>query len=107
MAVRRGPITVRFVLDGATSRNVDGPVEDRFVARVGFALPKRIGPATARNRLRRRIRSVVAATSAELPRGDYLISAGSGATMLSYPALQELLGSAIASVTSSRRRGGL
>ncbi len=50
---RRGPITVTYVVSG-----------DDSVPRVAYAVGKRVGGAVVRNRLRRRLRAVVAEASA-------------------------------------------
>ena len=97
-------MSVRFVADRSCSSDREALEAHCPAVRVGFAIPKRLGPATARNRLRRRIRSVVAAGASQFPRGDYLITAGSGATGLSYQSLRELLISAVAGI-AGRRRG--
>jgi ribonuclease P protein component len=43
--------------------------------RVAFAVARRIGTAVARNRLRRRLRALLARRAADLPPGLYLIGA--------------------------------
>jgi ribonuclease P protein component len=43
--------------------------------RVAFAIARRLGTAVARNRLRRRLRALLASRAAELPPGLYLIGA--------------------------------
>jgi ribonuclease P protein component len=42
---------------------------------VAFAIARRLGTAVARNRLRRRLRALLARRAAELPPGLYLIGA--------------------------------
>lgn len=49
--------------------------------RVAYAIGRVVGPATARNRLRRRLRAIMA--EVELEPGTYLLSAGPGAARLS------------------------
>ena len=50
--------------------------------RVAFALGRTLGPAVARNRLRRRLRVLL--SSVDLPPGLYLIGAGPGVVERSY-----------------------
>jgi ribonuclease P protein component len=50
---------------------------------VGYAIGKSCGNAVTRNRLRRRLRAVVAETAAELPRGTYLVRTDPSAAALS------------------------
>lgn len=71
---RSGPIVVTAVLD-------DGSSEPR----VAYALPRAVGSAVHRNRLRRRLRAIAGACALEP--GSYLISASPGATALSYDEL--------------------
>ena len=59
------------------------------VPAVAFAVGKPVGPAVARNRLRRRLRAVVAASAP--PPGTYLVSAGPAAKTLSDQELRELV----------------
>lgn len=59
------------------------------VPAVAFALGKTVGPAVARNRLRRRLRHLVA-DAAPAP-GTYLVSAGPAARTLSDQELRALL----------------
>lgn len=67
--VRRGPLSVVFLDDGP-----DGP------PRVAYAITKRVGSAVVRNRLRRRLRAIVAdlvrSHPGAVPPGALLLSAG-------------------------------
>jgi ribonuclease P protein component len=56
---------------------------------VAYAVGRNVGGAVARNRLRRRLRAVVAAL--DLAPGTYLIGAGPAAATLSSQDLRELL----------------
>ncbi|MFO7591077.1 MAG: ribonuclease P protein component [Acidimicrobiia bacterium] len=61
--VRRGPIMVRRV-----------PSDDG-TTRVAYAIGRTVGSAVVRNRIRRRVRAVVAARGDDLAPGAYLIGA--------------------------------
>jgi ribonuclease P protein component len=74
---RVGPITVTWVLDEGP-----GPV------RVGYAIGRPVGNAVQRNRLRRRLRAVVAELAGDLSSGAYLIGVKPEATAMSFNELQ-------------------
>ena len=59
---------------------------DTDSVRIAYAIPKAVGPAVVRNRLRRRLRAIVR----ELPwaPGDHLISASPVAAELSFDQLR-------------------
>jgi ribonuclease P protein component len=61
---RSGPLWVAWV----------APVDPECPPRVAYAIGRRVGGAVVRNRLRRRLRAVVA--DVVLPPGDYLIGVG-------------------------------
>lgn len=63
--------------------------------RCAYAIGRTVGGAVVRNRLRRRIRAVLATLDPPLPPGDYLVGAAPGAAGLSSTELRELLGSAV------------
>ena len=46
--------------------------------RVAFAVPRKVGTAVERNRCRRRLRAVVAETTASIPAGTYLVAIDQG-----------------------------
>lgn len=56
---------------------------------MGFALGRSFGPAVARNRLRRRLRAVLAERGEVLPAGLYVLGASPRALALSPAALNE------------------
>ena len=58
---------------------------------VAFALGRRIGGAVTRNRLRRRLRALVAEVAPQLPPGWYLVGVTSAAAPEPFAALQEQL----------------
>lgn len=80
--VRRGPIGVSY-LAGTSS------------VAVAFAVPKSIGSAVVRNRIRRRLRAVfnelVKDDSNLVESGDYLVSVTSPLAQLSYLELRSLV----------------
>lgn len=63
--------------------------------RVAYAVGRRVGGAVARNRLRRRLRGVMADLEATLPSGAYLISAGPDAAGLAYQDLRRTVAEAV------------
>jgi ribonuclease P protein component len=90
---RRGHITVTFVVSGDDSR-----------PRVAYAVGKRVGGAVVRNRLRRRLRAVVADASASLTPGAYLVAAGREAAGLPYEDLKAQVTAAMTSASRDRRQ---
>lgn len=74
---RCGPINVNFTRD-------DGPMQ----AKVGYAVGKRVGGAVVRNRLRRRLRSVVSEVEEQLRPGSYLVTAAPEANGLTHEELK-------------------
>lgn len=74
---RVGPLTVTRLADGA-----DPP-------RVAFAVGRPVGSAVARNRLRRRLRAIVADVGPQP--GTYLLSAGSAAGTLAHQDLRAVV----------------
>jgi ribonuclease P protein component len=71
--VRRGPITVTWL--------AGDPAEP---PRVAYAIGRRAGGAVVRNRIRRRLRSIMQELRAQLRPGAYLVGAATGAASLSY-----------------------
>jgi ribonuclease P protein component len=62
---------------------------------VAFAIGRRAGSAVVRNRLRRRLRTLVREASPRLPPGAYLINAASEAATLPYQDLRMTLNQAL------------
>jgi len=87
--VRRGPVSVAFL------RAPDGP------PRVAYAIGRAAGPAVARNRLRRRLRAIVA--TVPLSPGAYLIAAGPEAGGLAFTALAAVVGDGLRAAGHDRR----
>lgn len=59
--------------------------------RVGYAIGKVVGKAVTRNKVRRRLQAAVAAVSADLGPGTYLIGAGPAAASATYGELSSAL----------------
>ena len=83
LRVRRGPITVTYVMTPSS----------QLPPRVGFAIGRHVGSAVVRNRLRRRLREIVR----EHPpaSGDYLITTGPAAAALTFAQLRGIVGDAL------------
>jgi ribonuclease P protein component len=73
-----GPVRVQFIPTPGTDR----------ARQVAFAVPRKVGGAVERNRVRRRLRAVVAETSAALPPGAYLIGTDQGVRGLPFQELR-------------------
>ena len=91
---RRGPVTVTY----APVRSDPGAP-----ARVAYAVGKRVGGAVERNRLRRRLRAIVAETADGVPPGAYLIAAGPEAAGTGFEELKRTVAAAMTSATEERR----
>ena len=68
------------------------------VVRVAYAIPKPVGSAVVRNRVRRRLRSILAGIDRSprpLPSGDYLVHVRPGAADSSFDELRRHLIEAI------------
>ena len=66
--------------------------------RVAFAVGRPVGTAVRRNRLRRRLRAILAGQ--ELAPGSYLVAAGPEATALSDEELRKVVAAALDEVTA-------
>jgi ribonuclease P protein component len=86
--VRRGPVSVTFVAGGS-----DEP------PRVAYAVGRRVGSAVRRNRLRRRLRAVVADLAPEMRPGAYLVGAAPAAADLPYGELKAVVSQALRAVS--------
>ncbi len=80
----RGLLWVRYLPDPSLD-----------AAHVAYSLPRRMGPAVTRNKVRRRLREIIRCLDAQaeggLPAGLYLIGARRGSHRLSYAGLKKLL----------------
>lgn len=87
---RSGPVTVTYLPEPATSPNSP--------PRVAFSVGKRVGAATVRNRVRRRLRAAMVERSeaALLKPGAYLVSAGPGLVASDWATLGARLDEALA-----------
>ncbi|MHB1434446.1 MAG: ribonuclease P protein component [Streptosporangiaceae bacterium] len=102
VAVRRGRRAGRACVVGhlAVRSDVDEP------ARVGFIVSRAVGPAVVRNRVRRRLRHLVAGYLQSLPRGSLVVlRANPPAATASQADLAADLGSVIRALL--RRQGGV
>ncbi|MGH9075999.1 MAG: ribonuclease P protein component [Acidimicrobiales bacterium] len=86
---RSGPLTVSWSGDGSP----DPPC-------VAFAIGRKVGPAVRRNRLRRRLRAILAADAPRLAPGAYLVNAAPGADTLSFDELRTNLMHALESLAA-------
>ena len=83
---RRGPISMTFL-----------PGDPSLPPRVAYAVGKRVGPAVARNRVRRRMRAATLAHRGELqPGGAYLFGAAPGAASASFVEIDAAMGELLA-----------
>src|SRR5581483_294264 len=83
--VRRGPVTVSWL--------PEPPGSPPTIPRAAYAIGRHIGGAVQRNRLRRRLRAVMA--GAELAPGAYLVGASVEAADLSAKELQSIVKQAL------------
>jgi ribonuclease P protein component len=74
---RAGPLTVTYSMQKSWSRS-----------EVAYAISRQVGSAVVRNRLRRRLRSIMAEVGPSLPIGAYGIRAGHGAPELGFDELK-------------------
>jgi ribonuclease P protein component len=74
---RSGPVTVTYVVQKSWSRS-----------EVAYAISRQVGSAVVRNRLRRRLRSIMTEMAPSLPVGAYGIRVGVGAPALGFDELR-------------------
>jgi len=70
---------------------IHGGVNDREHARLGMAVPRRVGNAPRRNRIRRRIREAFRQVRAELPSIDLVVHVRPHEPLLEVAEIQEIL----------------
>lgn len=101
---RSGPLTVAFVEDSSWSG-----------AEVAYAINRKVGIAVVRNRLRRRLKAIMAEMAPSLPAGAYVVRAGPDAPSLGFEELKVAMSQALKKAThrqvglyptASRRREG-
>ena len=85
---RSGPFNVRFVYQSTWSRT-----------EVAYAINRRVGNAVVRNRLRRRMRAVMAEQASSLPVGAYVVSTGPGGSKLGFDELKVAMSQALERAT--------
>lgn len=90
--VRAGVVSIVWVPD------------DRPVPRVAYAIGRRTGGAVVRNRIRRRLRAIVASLGSEVAPGAYLISAGADAEQATHDQLRTSVRAAFEKIRA--RQGG-
>lgn len=71
--------------------------------RVAYAVGRSVGPAVVRNKVRRRLRALVASVAADLAPGSYLIAASPRAAGSSYGELRSSLCTALRALASTGR----
>ncbi len=91
--VRRGPLTVTFA-----------PGESGGPPQVAYAIGRKVGGAVVRNRLRRRLRAIVAELAPALRPGAYLLGATAEATGLSFEELRAVVAEAVQAISNEQRR---
>ena len=84
--VRCGPLRVSWV-----------PAPDGSTACVAYAIGRRVGPAVVRNRLRRRLRAILA--EVRPAPGDYLVVTDPGAVSLPFSELKALVSKALTTLS--------
>jgi ribonuclease P protein component len=94
--VRRGPVTVVYLPAAAPP------------PRAAFAISRKVGNAVARNKVRRRLRSILRELESpvageQLPNGTYLLTTRPGVAELPYSELSGLVSSACRAVTGADR----
>jgi ribonuclease P protein component len=94
----RGALVVHLLAAPATVQ-----AEHREI-RAGFVVPRTVGGAVIRNRVKRRLRHLVRDRMGGLPPGsDLVVRARPGAATRSYPELGADLDAALAAIVASRR----
>jgi ribonuclease P protein component len=69
-------------------------------SQVAYAVGRKVGNAVERNRLRRRMRAIVAARAAELPVGAYVVRSNEGGPALDFDELKVAMSRALDKATS-------
>ena len=82
--MRRGPVTVTFAPGGSSEP-----------PKVAYAVGRRVGGAVQRNRLRRRLRAVIADLAPTMRPGAYLVGAAPEAAAMSFGELKAVVSEAL------------
>ena len=90
---RRGPVTVTWM---------PGPASQP--PRVAYAVGRPVGGAVVRNRLRRRLRGIVAELAESLRPGAWMIGAGPGAVDMNYEDLKASVAEALSAIPNEPAR---
>jgi ribonuclease P protein component len=85
---RSGPLTVAFVGNSSWSG-----------AEVAYAINRRVGIAVVRNRLRRRLKAIMAEVAPSLPTGAYVVRTGPDAPSLGFEELKVAMSQALEKAT--------
>lgn len=102
--------------DRSAARSSSGPITvvrnsraDDHTVRVAFAIPRRVGPAVVRNRVRRQLRAVLDRLRDEraLPDGAYLVVVRPGARGSHFNEFHNWLSKAIGALPTSEHGTGL
>ena len=107
--VRIGPVRSRQTheaLRRSSSRGRSGPLSVAFVANsswsgaeVAYAINRRVGIAVVRNRLRRRLKAIMAELGPSLPTGAYVVRTGPEGPSLSFEELKVAMSQAVEKAT--------
>ena len=91
----------------SSSRGRSGPLSVSYVARpewersqVAYAVGRKVGNAVQRNRLRRRLRAIMAGCAADLPVGAYVVRSSEGGPALEFDELKVAMSRALDKATS-------
>ncbi|MBV6658030.1 MAG: ribonuclease P protein component [Devosiaceae bacterium] len=107
VAARRGKQARGALFSVQAFRRPDG-LADPHKARIGLTVTRKVGPATVRNRIKRRLRGAIAHDQGLGFRAgyDYVLIARTRAANAPFAALTEALRQALETVHKERPRGG-
>jgi ribonuclease P protein component len=91
---RSGPVSVSFAPQTSWSRS-----------EVAYAIGRRVGNAVVRNRVRRRLRAIMADQADRRPIGAYLVRVGPEGPQLSFDELKVAMCQAVERATTPRSEG--